>query len=396
MASPQNGTDQISTDHLNAITGLNGGPPDVVGEKVMLVKIGTGEDGFFHTAGDVDSGGFHCIAVAQSATNYAVSTVNSSAAQLAAGATFTGGIETAFNQQSYSILMVSDQAMTVTLFDYIDAAGTQLGGSTVFAVLAGAGLRRSGVVNGNYFKVTVLNSGGGITTTFKLDVAYGTIPSSTQLNNNPSAIMEINGTAVDVGSGFAGPGTQRVAVATAKPLFRGRASSYRTLGRAGTTGQKIFALFNAAGSSVTVVVTKTYCDLSMSVLKLITVHPPVIRLWKITAVPTNGSAANKLKIGGSSTSSASVTAWQDSSADVTGSATTLTATLPAGEILDQEFAARLITGAGYEPPGTVELAYDSEITLAAGEGVVVYLDYNLATMNPITDIWLAGIEWSET
>jgi hypothetical protein len=86
----------------------------------------------------------------------------------------------------------------------------------------------------------------------------------------------------------------------------------------------------------------------------------------------------------------------DSSADGTISATTLTATLPAGQIITQEFAARMLTGgANYEPADRIEWFGDTEVVLGPLEGVVVFLDYVLATQNPTTDMWLAGIEWSE-
>ena len=143
--------------------------------------------------------GNYNLAIAQSATNYAVSTLNSSAVQLAAAATFTGTVDSTFNQQSYTILMVSDQPMIITVLQYIDAAGTQLASSTNFTVLAGAGFARSGVVNGNYVKITAQNTGASTTTAFRLDTAYGTIPSSTQLNNSPVAINEVNGTAITLG-----------------------------------------------------------------------------------------------------------------------------------------------------------------------------------------------------
>jgi hypothetical protein len=132
-------------------------------------------------------------------------------------------------------------------------------------------------------------------------------------------------------------------------------------------------------------------------VKAITVLPPVIRLWKVTVLPTNGTALAKTKIGGTSTSSASVTVLGDASADGTGSSTTLTATLPAGAILTQEFAQRFVTAVGYEMADRMEFFGDgTTVTLGALEGVVLFLDYTAATQNPTTDMWVAGIEWTET
>ncbi len=179
-------------------------------------------------------------------------------------------------------------------------------------------------------------------------------------------------------------------------LFRGRANSFRTPGRAGTVGQKILSLHNATGSTVKVYITKVMTDLGMTVVKAVTVAAPIIRLWKVTVAPTNGTVLTKNKIGGSTTSNASVEVRGDTSADGTASATTLTATLPTGTILSQEYAARIITGAGYEMMDRSEFNLDYAIELQALEGVVVFLDYTATTQNVASDMWVAGIEWYET
>lgn len=178
-------------------------------------------------------------------------------------------------------------------------------------------------------------------------------------------------------------------------VFKGRAATFRIPGRAGTAGQKILSLHNATGSTVTVRVTKVFVDLVATVIKAVTVLPPTIRLWKVTVLPTNGTALAKVKIDGSGASNASVTVLGDASADGTGSATALTATLPAGTILSQEFAPRLITAAGYEMADRMEYFGDSSVVLGPLEGIVVFVDYVLATQNPTTDMWIAGIEWGE-
>jgi len=186
-----------------------------------------------------------------------------------------------------------------------------------------------------------------------------------------------------------------VSMAAASAIFKGRASAFRTPGRAGTTGQKIMSLHNATGSPVTVTVNRVFIDLLQTVVKAVTVAPPVIRLWKVTVLPTNGTALTKNKIGGSGASSSSVTVLGDASADGTGSGTTLTATLPAGAILSQEFAPRILTAVGQEAADRIEWLGETTVTLGALEGVVVFLDYVLATQNPVTDMWLAGMDWSE-
>jgi hypothetical protein len=190
--------------------------------------------------------------------------------------------------------------------------------------------------------------------------------------------------------------TVPVSFAAATTLFTGRASTFRTPGRAGTAGQKIMSLHNATGSAVTVRIKKVVVDFACTVVKAITVLPPVIRLYKVTVLPTNGTALGKVKIGGTTTSSASVTILGDASADGTLSASALTATLPAGQVITQEYAPRFITAAGYEPADRIEFEVSSDIVLGALEGVVLNLDYVLATMNPATDMWIASVEWTES
>ncbi len=178
-------------------------------------------------------------------------------------------------------------------------------------------------------------------------------------------------------------------------LFKGRISTFRTQGRAGTVGQNIMALHNASGSAVTVTLNKVAVDLYCTVVKAVTVAPPIIRLWKVTVLPTNGTALTKVKIGGTTTSNASVTVFGDTSADGTLSATTLTATRPTGTVITQEYAPRLITGAGYEMADRMEFLGDTKVELGALEGVVLFLDYTLITQNPATDMWIANLEWTE-
>ena len=152
--------------------------------------------------------------------------------------------------------------------------------------------------------------------------------------------------------------------------FYGRACTFKTPGRAATT-QKLAALHNATGSSVTVCVNRITVDLLTTVAK----------------VPLDTSQS----------SNASVTAWGDASGDGTGSGTTLTVTVPGSSMLAQVYAPRFITGAGYEPVDTAAFFYgEPDITLRALEGVVVFLDAAVVTTgNPATDFWTCSIDWEE-
>lgn len=180
--------------------------------------------------------------------------------------------------------------------------------------------------------------------------------------------------------------------------FRGRAATFRTTGRAGTAGQKLMSIHNATGSAVIVDVRNVKVDVINTAVRAITVEPVLIRLWKVTVLPTNGTALAKTSKDTTlyPTSSASVTILGDASADKTGSGTTLTATLPAGTFISQEYAPRNFTAVGQETTDKVVfLDFDDAITLRPLEGLVVFLDYATATFNPVTDFWTATLDWDE-
>ena len=180
--------------------------------------------------------------------------------------------------------------------------------------------------------------------------------------------------------------------------YSGKANTFRIPGRAGTTGQKLFSIHNATGSTVVAEVHKILVDVVATVVLAVTVLPPVIRLWKVTVLPSNGTTCTKVAEDSSATAtSSSVTVLQDASADGTSSSTALAATLPAGTVVSEEFAPRLITAAGYEMFDRVEFMADEleSVVLRPLEGLVVYLDYTLATQNPVTNMWLIGCRWEE-
>jgi hypothetical protein len=191
--------------------------------------------------------------------------------------------------------------------------------------------------------------------------------------------------------------------------FKGRFTIFDTPGRAGTVGQKVAAIHNASASTVLVDVEKITIDLVMAAAagQAATILPPKIRVWRFTAVPTNGTAMTKVPEDSSLTSNSAVTVWGDASADTTGSVTTLTITLPAGNALAQAFAPRLLligtTGSTTQVPPTYE-PFDREtfledemnaITLRPLEGICLFIDYVVATNNPITNHWVATMRWTE-
>jgi hypothetical protein len=143
---------------------------EVAGRHYQIVKQAFGADGSATPVSPANP-----MPGRVSAFNYPISTANSSATQLAAAATFTGTVETPQDQPSVSILLTSDQPITLTVRQFIDGAGVFAAPDIVFYVPANAGFARSFPVNGNYLQVTAQNTGASTTTTFNLNTAFGVL-----------------------------------------------------------------------------------------------------------------------------------------------------------------------------------------------------------------------------
>lgn len=181
--------------------------------------------------------------------------------------------------------------------------------------------------------------------------------------------------------------------------YKGRFSTFKTPGRAAVS-QKIAAIHNATGSTVIVKVNRIKVDMLSTVAKAVTVIPPLLRVVRFTAVPTNGTAGTKVPFDTSLASNSAVTVWMDASADDTGSATTLTCSPTAGAVagvLAETFAPRMISAAGYEMIDVTEFFVgDPDVELRALEGLCVFLDAaTVTTGNPATDSWVASVDWEE-
>lgn len=113
-----------------------------------------------------------------SQTSYLFSTVNSTVAQLASGASFTGTIENVTNYPSISFQAFADQNLTITINQFIDAAGAKISEIKTISYVANEKMGISFPINGNYTQVIVKNEGGSTTTTLQVDTAYGIIDSN--------------------------------------------------------------------------------------------------------------------------------------------------------------------------------------------------------------------------
>jgi hypothetical protein len=191
-------------------------------------------------------------------------------------------------------------------------------------------------------------------------------------------------------------GTVAIGSATT-PTFKGRACSFINPGRAGTTGQNLLSLFNAVGSTKVVRINGIAIDLYQTVVKAVTVAPPMIRVYRVTALPTGGVAVAKGSLDTALTSNALITTLGDANSDTVVATTPLAAVVAASGLLTQEAAPRFVgtAAAGYEMFDRAEFFNDSEVVLRAGEGIVLRLHYTLATQNPVTDMWTSVVMWTE-
>ena len=150
---------------------------------------------------------------------YTLSTINSSTAQLGAGATFTGTIETTFNQPAAQVMVTCDQAYTVYIDQY-NGTGIASGliETSTFTRIAGQGTNENIMLKGDFLRVRVTNNGGSTTTTFNLETTYGqliTLPTSTSNKGNlKTSIEEFNAPSLPLPTGAATSANQATEIAS--------------------------------------------------------------------------------------------------------------------------------------------------------------------------------------
>jgi len=177
--------------------------------------------------------------------------------------------------------------------------------------------------------------------------------------------------------------------------FKGRAATFRIPGSALAAAQMMVSIHNAAGSAVLVDVTRIIVDLTSTATRIPGGRLPILRAYRVTVLPTGGSALGKNSLDSALSSDASVTLLQAASADRTG--TTITATLPANAVIDEIHPSRVFSEANNERHDrALFLDGPPECTLRAGEGIVVALeDHASASALPITEWFTFVIEWTE-
>ncbi len=105
---------------------------------------------------------------------FALNAANSSSANLAAGASFTGTITSSTNSEpNIQISVASNENIDIVLQQFNDVGGTQLVSSYLYHVLPGVGLNQNLQLVGNFFRVVATNRGIATTTLFSLQVTTG-------------------------------------------------------------------------------------------------------------------------------------------------------------------------------------------------------------------------------
>lgn len=396
-SAAQNGTEKMSTDALTTVNGVN-----VVADliEVQRLKMGFGPDGALIDVTDITPMPVTVL------NNGFVSVVNSSASVLLLNGVLTG---TGEDVSGHALITVSVFSSHASATD-----GLQLQQSTnnldwdfvdSYTIPATTGKTFSVAVVAKYFRVVYTN-GGIMQTAFRLQTIYSKEdkkPSSVRSQDgrsNDNDFVEVlsypmawNGVSWDRVKGRNG----RLGVDTDSfraVTFRGRATSFKTPGRAAVS-QKILSIHNATASPVLVDVNRIRVDMLSTGVKAVTVVTPIIRVVRYTVVQTNGTVLTKGAVDSSLTSNASVTVTGDASADGTLSATTLT--LTPTQALAQAYAPRVFTAVGYEIMDTIVFFEgETNITLRPLEGLAVFLDNAVITTGiPATDIYAASVDWTE-
>ena len=115
------------------------------------------------------------FSIQPAASYFVAGTGNTSVAQLASGASFTGTIENTLSQPAVSLLINSDQNLILTIYQYIDAAGAFPIASWSYPIIGGTDFAQSFTLNANYFNLVVTNTSGFSTVSLNINTYYGTI-----------------------------------------------------------------------------------------------------------------------------------------------------------------------------------------------------------------------------
>lgn len=184
--------------------------------------------------------------------------------------------------------------------------------------------------------------------------------------------------------------------------YQGYGATFRITGRAAAT-QNLLSIFNTSATTI-VRVNRIVLDTYDTAPRIITTHPAIARVSRITAAATSGGALAKVAMDTSQTSDGGVTLLQDATADGTNATTALAATIATGTTMSQEILSRNVWLSGTAPPaGTwTELADrmsffegEPDVILRQTQGLVLHLTSPAAASIPATSFFAAAVFWEE-
>ena len=125
--------------------------------------------------------------------NFPASTANSSTTNIAAGATFTGSVESGARQQSVQVAVFADQPYRLDVIQYSDGTGTRETARTTYTRSANEGVAESILLVDWHFRVIVTNlNASAATTVFSCQTSQGVMPAG------PKASGQYGGLPVEI------------------------------------------------------------------------------------------------------------------------------------------------------------------------------------------------------
>jgi hypothetical protein len=305
--------------------------------------------------------------------NVFASVLNSSSANINAGATFTGTGESSLGVAGIQVNTYLNQPHTVFVDQSADGSNWYITDS--WLVPSSFGDSRTIQATDSFYRVRVTNTGAGTATVVSVATALCPVVEALPRSLTSGGNLKVTPTAEWQNN------------ATVTGLFS--CSSFRTLGAA-SSPQNLFALLNPAASTKNIVV-RQLTVASDSTAALTSVAQQAV-LSKPASLPTGGTALVPVKY--RTSYAAAVGAPLGGTASDGGGATAITAT--AGVTLWQQFLDRPQTAAGWYGHPTYSMLPDvgadlRQIILAPGESVLV----QLVTSVPATTHLIVNCSWTE-
>ena len=166
-------------------------------QTVYRQTVTVGDPSSIGNVAGVTNGGLNNFGVGVA---YTAGSGNSSTSQLAAGASFTGTVDSVTTQSAAEIGVICDQPYTVTINQFKDSGGTLLLCSYTFVRLANQPMNENIMTPAPYFQLIVTNNGLLSTTKLNISTTYSqdvTFPKTlSQQGNLQVALQESNATQI--------------------------------------------------------------------------------------------------------------------------------------------------------------------------------------------------------